>query len=209
MVQLYYQGEVNRLSLPGYRKKGGLAAVTFPKQALSYEDGYFKPSVSRTCKPDLICDIRLQIPDFINHEQVREVTIRPNYGQLWIDWVIDDGKEPVKKNPNLDYTQAWSFDHGGTNWLTGVSTLGKSFIIDGRRLKSINQGYSRLAAKYKQGKPNFYSCANLDRIQLKRNNQIRDGINKAARFIINRCLNDGIGNIIIGWNEGQVRFVAR
>lgn len=49
----------------------------------------------------------------------------------------------------------------------------------------------------------FTLVANLDRIQLKRNNQIRDGINKAARFIINRCLNDGIGNIIIGWNEGQ------
>ncbi|BDA66148.1 Transposase, IS605 OrfB [Calothrix sp. PCC 7716] len=203
LVQLYYQGEVDRPSLPGYRKKGGLAAVTFPKQALSYDSGYFKPSVSRTCKPDLICDIKLQIPDFINHEQVREVTIRPNYGQLWIDWVIDDGKEPVKKNPNLDYSQAWSFDHGGTNWLTGVSTLGKSFIIDGRKLKSINQNYSRLVAKYKEGKPNFYWDVNLDRIQLKRNNQIRDGINKAARFIVNRALNDGIGNIIIGWNEGQ------
>jgi len=40
-------------------------------------------------------------------------------------------------------------------------------------------------------------------VQRKRNNQMRDAINKAARFIVNRCLNDKIGNIIIGWNDGH------
>ncbi|NEP50169.1 MAG: IS200/IS605 family element transposase accessory protein TnpB, partial [Moorea sp. SIO3C2] len=84
-----------------------------------------------------------------------------------------------------------------------VSTHGKSLIIDGRKLKSLNQGYARLVAKYKAGKPEFYWDANLDRVQRKRNNQIRDAINKAARFIVNRCLNDRIGNLIIGWNEGH------
>jgi putative transposase len=32
---------------------------------------------------------------------------------------------------------------------------------------------------------------------------MRDAINKAARFIINQCLADGIGNLVMGWNEGQ------
>ena len=67
----------------------------------------------------------------------------------------------------------------------------------------MNQGYSRLVAKYKQGKPEFYWDENLDRIQRKRNLQMRDAINKAARFIINRCLHDRVGNLVIGWNEGQ------
>ena len=58
-------------------------------------------------------------------------------------------------------------------------------------------------AKYKQGKSHFYWDANLDRIQRKRNNQMRDAIDKAARFIINQCLNDRIENLVIGWNEGQ------
>ncbi len=152
---------------------------------------------------ELPTEIALPLPEFIDSDWVKEVTVRPYYGELWIDWVVDDGKEPVKHNPNLDYSQAWSFDHGGTNWLTGVSTLGKSLIIDGRKLKSMNQGYCRLVAKYKQGKPEFYWDSNLDRIQRRRNNQMRDAINKAARFIINRCLNDRIGNLVIGWNEGQ------
>jgi len=82
------------------------------------------------------------LPEFIDSDWVKEVTIRPCLGEFWIDWVIDDSKEPIKVNPNLD------------------------------------------------------------RVQRKRNNQMRDAINKAARFIINRCLADGIGNLVIGWNEG-------
>ncbi len=180
-----------------------MAAITFPRQALTYSEGYFKPSISRETKPELISDIRLPLPPFIDGNWVKEVTVRPNLGQFWLDWVIDDGKEPISHNPNLDYSQAWGFDHGGGNWLTGVSTLGKSLIIDGKKLRSMNQGYCRLVAKYKQGKSEFFWDSNLDRIQRKRNNQMRDAINKAARFIVNRCLSDGIGNLIVGWNEGQ------
>ncbi len=31
---------------------------------------------------------------------------------------------------------------------------------------------------------------------------MRDGINKAAKLIINHCLKYGIGTLVIGWNEG-------
>ncbi|NEO95291.1 MAG: IS200/IS605 family element transposase accessory protein TnpB [Moorea sp. SIO3G5] len=203
LVGLYYQGKVNRPKFPRYRKSGGFAAVTFPKQALTYKEGWFYPSVSKESKPELLTQITLDPPDFIDPDWVKEVTVRPYYGQLWIDWVIDDRKQPVSDNPKLDYSHAIGIDHGGDNWLTCVSTLGKSFIIDGRKLKSINQGYCRQVAKHKSGKPEKYWDSHLDRIQLKRNNQMRDAINKAARFLVNRCLNDGVGNIVFGWNEGQ------
>ena len=203
LVKAYYKGEVDRPSLPKYRKKGGLTAVTFPAQALTLKNGRVYPSVSKETKSHLFDEISLHLPEFIDFAWVKEVTIRPNLGEFWIDWVIDDGKQPITHNPNLDYSQAWSFDHGGDNWLTGVSTGGISYIIDGRKLKAINQGYCRLIAKYKQGKPDFYWDANLDRVQRKHNNQMRDAINKAARFIISKCLEDRTGNLIIGWNEGQ------
>ncbi|BAZ26439.1 transposase [Kalymmatonema gypsitolerans NIES-4073] len=112
LVQKYYKGEVDKPSLPKYRKRGGLAAVTFPRQALNYKDGCFYPSISRDTKPHLLTEIKLQLPDFIDSDWVREVTVRPRLGEMWIDWVIDDGKEPVDNNPNLDYTQAWSAPSG-------------------------------------------------------------------------------------------------
>lgn len=180
LVGLYYKNEVDRPSLPRYRKKGGLAAVTFPRQALTFANGYFKPSISREVKPELITEIKLELPAFIDSDWVKEVTVRPNLGEIWIDWVIDDVTQPITYNPKLDYAQAWSFDHGGTNWLTGVSSRGKSLIIDGCKLKAMNQGYCRRVAKYKQGKSDLYWDENLDQIQRKRNNQMRDAINKAA-----------------------------
>lgn len=203
LVKAYYKGDVDRPKLPRYRKTGGLAAVTFPAQALTLKNGQVYPSVSKETKPHLIDEISLHLPEFIDFAWVKEVTIRPNLGEFWIDWVIDDGKQPITYNPNLDYSSCWSFDHGGDNWLTGVSTGGISYIIDGRKLKAINQGYCRLVAKYKQGKSDFYWDANLDRVQRKHNNQMRDAINKAARFIVSKCLEDKTGNLIIGWNEGQ------
>lgn len=203
LVEAYYSGEVDRPRLPRYRKKGGLAAVTFPRQALNYKDGCFKPSISQETKPELMADIKLELPPFIDPDWVKEVTVRPCLGEFWLDWTIDDGKQPIKTNPNLDYSQAWGFDHGGANWLTGVSTRGKSLIINGKKLRAMNQGYCRLVAKYKQGKSENHWDENLSRVTRKRNNQMRDALNKAARFIVNRCLADGIGNLVIGWNEQQ------
>ncbi len=58
LVKAYYNGEVDRPSLPKYRKRGGLAAVTFPRQALTLKDGYFHPSISKDTKPELITQIK-------------------------------------------------------------------------------------------------------------------------------------------------------
>jgi hypothetical protein len=63
-------------------------------------------------------------------------------------------------------------------------TRGKSLIIDGRKLKAMNQGYCRLVAKYKQGKSDFYWDSNLDRVQRKRNNQMRDAIIKLLGLLL-------------------------
>ncbi|MEQ9551127.1 MAG: transposase [Coleofasciculus sp. G3-WIS-01] len=42
---------------------------------------------------------------------------------------------------------------------------------------------------------------NLASLTEKRNRQIRDAVNKAARIVINRCLRHRIGTIVFGWNQ--------
>ena len=46
------------------------------------------------------------------------------------------------KEPYLNKNNALALDLGVNNLVTVVSSNGKSFIIDGRRLKSINQWYN-------------------------------------------------------------------
>ena len=70
------------------------------------------------------------------------------------------------------------------------------------KLNQSTNAITRAVAKYKQGKSDFYWDDYLDQITHKRNCQIRDSVNKAARFIINYCLNHSIGNIVFGWGQG-------
>ena len=94
-------------------------------------------------------------------------------------------------------------DDGLNNWLTCVSNVGTSFIIDGKHLKSMNQWYNKQVATIKDNKPQGFWNERLAHITEKRNRQVRDAINKAARLVINHCLDNKIGVIVFGWNKGQ------
>lgn len=203
LVDKYYLGDGSRPSIPKYRKSGGLFAVTFPKQALTCRNGYIYPSISKATKPELITSIKLILPEFISFDWIKEVIIRPSRGEFWVDWVIDDGKQPIINNKSLNYNHAISIDHGVKFWLSAVTTLGKSFIVESPQLKTALHKYRNQVQQHKKNKPSRYWDSYLDRITAKRNLQVRDAVNKAARFIINKCLKDGIGNLVIGWNEGN------
>lgn len=176
--------------------------VVFPAQAVDYDEweGTCKLAISRELRPELV-NKQLVIPGGvqITQKDLAEVRIVPANGVLWAEYVY---KNPIKKALGLDYTQGIGIDPGVTNWLTAVTTIGKSFIICGKKVKSINQRYNKIVAKYKRGKFGFYWDEYLDSISHKRNCQIRDALNKAARFIVNYCLDNQIGNIVFGWGQG-------
>ena len=203
LLKMYWQGEIqDKPRIPRYRQSRGLYQVAFPAQAVTYDEyeGTCKLAISKECKPELI-NKELIIPGGygFTSEQLAEVRIIPACGKLWAEYVY---KTEAKTAKGLDYTQAIGIDPGVTNWLTVVSTKGKSFIVCGRKIKSINQRYNKAVAKYKKGKSDFYWDEYLDKITHRRNCQMRDAVNKAARFIVNYCLNHGIGNIVFGWGQG-------
>lgn len=201
LVDLFFKGEVDKPRIPRYRKSGGLYSVTFPFQALTYKNGYFYPSISKTAKPDVIGEIKFEVPEFVDFNLVREVRIRPSCGEFWIDWICDDGKKELTENYNLDYRHFLSIDHGVKNWISAVTTKGRSFIADAKPLKTTIIKYRDKVVSIKKDKPQGYWDEELDKLTAKHNLVIRDSVNKMARFIINRCLRDGIGNLVVGWNE--------
>jgi len=77
----------------------------------------------------------------------------------------------------------------------------ESFIVDGRKLKSQNQWYNKQVAQLKTGKPQGF-LGNELQLVLKQC-QMRDAINKAARFVINWCVANSVGTIVFGWNQGN------
>jgi IS605 OrfB family transposase len=201
---MWFKGELNAPpKIPNYRKSRGLYQVAFTNQTIKYNhfEGYCRLPLANGNKEELV-NPEIIIPggNGFNPEQIAEVRIIPSNGKLWAEYVY---KTEETKATGLDYTQAVGIDLGVNNLATAVSTLGKSFIIDGKKLKFINQKFNKLIAKYKQGKADFYWDEKLDEITHKRNCQVRDYINKTARFLINHCLANGIGNMVVGWNEGN------
>ena len=81
--------------------------------------------------------------------------------------------------------------------------MGTSFIVDGKHLKSLNQWYNKRVSILKEKQPQGFWSKQLACITQKRNRQMKDAVNKAARLVINHCLRHGIGRVVFGWNQGQ------
>ncbi|WP_339382015.1 transposase [Tolypothrix tenuis] len=111
--------------------------------------------------------------------------------------LVEDIKSQLSANKVL------GIDHGIDNWLTCVSNIGTSFIVDGKHLKSLNQWYNKRVASLKENKEQGFWSKQLAAITEKRNRQMRDAVNKAARLVISHCLENSIGRIVFGWNQGQ------
>jgi len=63
--------------------------------------------------------------------------------------------------------------------------------------------YNKRVASLRSGKANGYWSKRLASLTEKRNRQMPDAVNKAARKVIQHCLNNQIGTVVFGWNKEQ------
>jgi putative transposase len=184
---------------PNYRKSG-YQLVAFPKRALKLVDGMIRFPLGLQVKAWFgLKEFFLPMPSNLDFSLLREVRILPRNGCFYTEFVYPVASAKVP----LDPAQCLGIDHGLNNWITGVSNVHTSFIVDGKHLKSINQWYNKQTAKQTEGKPNGFWSKRLAAATEKRNRQMRDAVNKTARMIINHCLDNGIGTLVFGWNKGQ------
>ncbi len=200
----YHQGKLeSRPQLPNYRKKGGMGVITYPKQALRLKENNVRIPLGLKVKAGFGVDaFLLPFPTNLDFKKIREIRILPRNGCFYVEWVY---KLETVTLASLSNQKILGIDHGLDNWLTCVSNVGTSFIIDGKHLKSVNQWYNKQIATIEEDKPQGFWSKRLSRITEKRNRQMRDAVNKAARLVINYCLKNGIGRLIFGWNKGQKR----
>jgi putative transposase len=192
-------GLADKPKLPKYRK-GGLFTVSYPKRWLKLtEQGIRIPLGTQVKAWFGISEIYLPMPSNLDWKSIKEVRILPRNGCFYAEFVYPVAAVEVQ----LDPTKALGIDHGLNNWLTCISNCGTSFIVDGLHLKSLNQWYNKRVATLKDGKAQGFWSKQLAGITEKRNRQMRDAVNKAARIVVNHCLEHGIGRIVFGWNQGQ------
>jgi transposase len=201
----YKRGElINKPKLPQYRKSG-FALVTYPKQVLILVGDKIRVPLGTTVKRWFsLEECWLKMPSNLNFRDIKEVRILPRNRCFYAEFVCQS--QPEGK-PQLTLDKCLGIDTGINNWLTCISNVGTSFIIDGKHLKSVNQWCNKLVSNIKENKPQGFWSNRLAALTKKGNHQMRYAVNKAARLFINHCLQQGIGTIVFGWNKGQRREV--
>lgn len=199
LLALWKRGELeDKPKLPKYRD-AGLSVASYPKQALKLVDGLIRVPLGSKVKAWFgIASFTLPMPSNLRFEDIRELRILPRNRCFYAEFVY---RQPEPAPIQLDLSRALGIDHGIDNWLTCVSTVGESFIVDGRQVKSLNQWYNKEVARLKEGQNQGFWSNQLAHITERRNRQIRDAINKAARIVINYCLKNRIGTIVFGWGQ--------
>ena len=84
----------------------------------------------------------LPMPSNLDYDQIREIRILPRNGQFYAEFIYKI--QPVAVE--LDASKVLGIDPGLNNWLTCISNVGTSLIVDGLHLKSLNEWYNKRVA---------------------------------------------------------------
>ena len=146
--------------------------------------------------------VEITIPPVLLDKKVKEIRILPKANARYFEIQYIYETECIQRNLNTQ--NALALDLGVNNLVTAVSSTGKSFIVDGKRLKSINQWFNKENARLQsiKDKQHFGKKPTNRQKAIARdcNNKVNDYMNKAARMIIDYCINNDIGTLIAGYN---------
>ena len=147
--------------------------------------------------------ISIKIPPILLGKKIKEIRIIPKFNARFFE--VQYTYEVEEEQRNLDKNHALAIDFGINNLATCVTSKGRSFIIDGKKLKSINQWFNKENARLQsiKDKQKYGKKPTLRQKYLysSRNNKVNDYMSKTARKIINYCLENNIGILVCGYNE--------
>lgn len=118
-------------------------------------------------------------------------------------YVVEVIYEKKEQDLNLDKNNVLSIDFGLNNLCTRISNVGTTpFIVNGKIIKSFNQWYNKRKARLMSYIGDKGISNRLRQLNNYRNFWIDDHIHKISRFIVNHCIDNNIGSLVIGLNKG-------
>ena len=188
-----------KIRLPSYYPKDGFATLIISmfkfngnKLTLPFSRDY-----KQTHKP-----VTITIPPILLDKTVKEIRILPRSNARFFEIHYVYETDIIQRN--LNKQNALALDFGVNNLVTAVSNSGKSFIVDGKKLKSINQWFNKENARLQSIKDKQHfgkKTTNRQKaLSHKRNNKVNDYMNKTARKVIDYCISNDIGTLVVGYN---------
>ena len=186
--------------MPKYLDKNGFAPIIIgfvrindSKLLIPYSNTFKKSN-----KPIII-----DIPPILKDKVIKQIRIIPKYNARFFEIMYIYENKPVQRS--LNKQNAMALDFGVSNLMTAVTNDGKAFIVDGRKIKSINQYFNKKNSYLQsiKDKQKLVRTKQIDRLWQKRSNQINDYLQKAAKIVIDYCIKNNIGTLVVGNNDFQ------
>jgi putative transposase len=143
--------------------------------------------------------LEIKIPKQLWNREIKQIEIIPKPNSFYAVFVYEENPDDFKQVGHSD--QVMSIDLGLNNLATCVTNgVIEPFIIDGRRLKSINAYYNKRKAKMQsklseRGKKWSRQLQNLTNW---RNAVTNDYIHKATSIVVKTCVKQGISKVVVG-----------
>ena len=203
LIKLAKQGKYNfrHIKLPKYLPKNGYANLIIGMINIK-DDMILTIPYSNTFKKKYETKVQIKVPKVLEDKKIKEIQIISKFNARFFE--IQYTYEIQEENIQLNTNNALAIDLGINNLCTCITNTGKSFIVDGRKLKSINQFFNKQNAKLQsiKDKQNIKQQTKQQYlISRKRKNRVDDYINKTCRYIINYCIVNDIGALVIGYNQ--------
>lgn len=185
--------------IPGYfTKKNRSSILIFDKSRLRQKD--FKNNTLALPKSKY----KIQIPKYIDIHKIKCITVKRYYGKVKLN--ISYEKDINAKN-KLNNDNFLGIDIGVENIvsITTNNQIGKSWIIKGGIVKSINQFYNKKLAESKSiltTVNKIKTSKKIQKLNMKRNHMLDYEFHCLSKKIVKLCLENNIGNIVIGHNKG-------
>ena len=196
-----------KVQLPKYKnKKSGRFALIYTPDLfkVDYEKRKLRLSLPKSLKERFgLRFLFFDFPKYIKQgTKIKEIRILPKaYSfEMEIVYINDEQYQQIKH-----YNNFISIDLGVNNLLTIYDEKSqKSFIIDGKQMKSYNQYFNKEISKRQSSaiKANKkYKTKRIFRLQQRRKNKLRNDLHLISGRIVRFCLENDIGNIVIGYNQ--------
>ena len=179
--------------IPGYKHKTqGRNMLVYTIQAISQG--------KRGLKLGIIKPSMLAIEVKTKQKHINQVRIVPRKGFYVVEAVYEKEEKQAEVNPAY-YA---GIDIGMNNLvaLTSNKPGFRSVLVNGRPVKSVNQFYNKRRAELQQQLRRKGTSKRMERLTNKRNRRIDHYMHTASRKIIDLLVEEGIGTLVIGKNDG-------
>lgn len=183
--------------LPKYLKNNKLANLTIDKSRLRKPKNKTDKSKVRFPKSQ----IELSLPTYLKRKSIRCIQLKKYYGKIKAFVVYDCQEEKL----NLNKSNAIGIDIGLSN-ICAITTNNqeRSWIVKGGAIKSINQFYNKKLAKMRSELElcnKRKTSKNIERLNRKRNDKLSNYFHNLSKSIIDICVENNVGTIVIGHNK--------